>query len=236
MNLKENLGKLATFAVAVLLVILGLTVKLDTIKGWVYGTRITVSSTARSGEAPYFAGEVLRFGLEGVQSPRVYWAFDEGSPVVGSIEAQFAFPFDEHSPAGLPSDHRVDAFFKRGDGYRTASALVRTVNFKYAARVSVGDADIRVATPTEFASEWFLTGASIARFSGGKFGDRHSLAGGTDTGWVATKGDALETWGFTETAALPTAVANNQQAWTWYDFKNKKTGASLSVAQPVSQK
>lgn len=235
MNLRDKAKELIALGIAVVVIVVGMTVDLDTIGRWVSGTQIVISSTTRTSTAPYFAGEVLRFGLKDVQSPKVYWVFDEEAPVAGSVEAQFAFPFDDKSPAGQSRDHRVDVFFKQGDAYESASALVRTVNIRLSAKVSFTESDIEVAPPPEFAGDWLLTGASLARFSNARFDPPRSL---TDTGssWTTTNKDAAVTWGFKDDGALPAAIDNSQQAWTWYEFTSRSTGKKLTMAQPVSTK
>lgn len=235
--MKKGLIALAAFAVAVLLIILNWTVNLDTIRRWVFGTKIVVSSTTRAGIADYLAGEVLRFSLEDVRSPRVVWAFDEGQPVVGNVEAQFAFPFDTTVPKGQARDHRIDAFFKVGDAYKTASTLIRTSNLEYAASVSVDESTVTVAAPNTFGADWSLTGTSLARFSGGQFLKQHKMlsqAPANPDQFTATRKDAFEAFGYTEGTHLDTALTADKQAWTWYDFKNKSTGATLTIAKPVA--
>jgi len=236
MELKKGLIALAAFAVAVLLVILSLTVNFDTIKQWALGTNIEVSSTTRGKVADYLAGEVLRFALEGVSSPRVVWAFDEGPPVVGNVEAQFAFPYDSKVPKGQARDHRIDAFFKIGDAYRTTSKLVRTSNLEYAASVSVDESKVTVAAPSDFGTDWSLTGTSLARFSGGQFFKQHQMLSDAPSNphqFTATRKDAFEAFGYPEGTHLDTALAADKGAWTWYDFRNKLTGATLTIAKPV---
>src|ERR1700676_4063515 len=106
-GLKKVLIKLATFVAAVLIIVLGLTIKFDTIKSWVSETRIIVSSKTRGPQTEYLAGEVLRLSLDGIQSPRVVWVFDENQTVLGGVEAQYAFIYDPKSPSGQAVDHRI---------------------------------------------------------------------------------------------------------------------------------
>jgi hypothetical protein len=231
--LKEQLAKLAAFAVAVTLVILGLTVNFDRIKGWVSGTQIIVNSSTRGNVNEYLAGEVLRLSLEGVKSPRVIWIFDEGQPVVGNIEA--AFPFESQLPSGQARDRRVDAFFKSGDAYEATSTLVRTRNVNYTASVDVSDSELIVRPSGSFATEWLLTGASLARFSAGRFAT-YPLAPKPDgTMFVGSPGQTGTVFGYGTNTDVASALKTDESAWTQYDFKNKTTGALLTIAKPVVQ-
>jgi|CXWL01.1.fsa_nt_gi hypothetical protein len=238
MELKKGLIALAAFAIAVILVILGLTVNLDTIKQWVLGTNIDVSSTTRGKVADYFAGEVLKFSLEDVQSLRVLWAFDEGQPVIGTVEAQFAFPYDSEAPKGQARDHRIDVFFKVGNEYKTASRLIRTSNLEYAASVIVDESTVRVSAPKDFETDWLLTGTSLANFSGGRFLKQHLMQSEApaipNQQFTATRNDVIKAFGYPKDTHLNTALATDKQAWTWYNFKNKSTGAILTIAQQVA--
>lgn len=237
MELKKRLTALAAFAVAVILIILYWTVNPDSIKLGLLGANIDVSSTTRGKVANYFAGEILKFSLDGVQSIRVLWAFDEGQPVIGTVEAQFAFPYDSKAPKGQPQDHRIDAFFKVGNEYKTASRLIRTSNLDYAASVIVDESKVTVSAPKDFAEDWFLTGTSLARFSGGRFLKQHlplSEVPSNPDQFTATRKDAIKAFGYPEDTHIDTALTADQKAWTWYEFKNKTTGAMLAIAKPMT--
>lgn len=241
--LRENLRKLATFAVAVLLIILGLTINLNTIKSWVFGTRIIVSSATRGQIEEYLAGEVLKLSLDGVQSSRVIWEFDEGQPVVGAVEAQYAFPFDRKTPTGQARDHRVDAFFKSGDLYKTASAILRTRNVNYTVTAGVSESGIVLNAPKAFESEWSLKSGSLTNFVSGKFIRSDPLTSSSTARavqFVATPNQAKDTFGYTDATRFLAGFVGigDQRAWTSYDFINKVTGAKLTIAkllEPESQ-
>jgi len=235
--LSKELKRLAAFIVAVIVIILGLTVNLDTIKDLASGTQIVVASRTRGEAREYLAGEVLRLSLKNVSSSKVFWAFDEGQPVPGSVEAQYAFPFDARVPLGQARDRRVDAFFKRGDSYRTTNTLVRTRNIKYAASVGVNESRIALKAPSAFGTDWSLTGASLALFSGGKFTKQRPLVSQPATTggeFIASRKDAIEAFGYADEVSLPSALKADERAWTWYNFKNRTTGAVLTIAQPVA--
>ncbi len=233
--LREQLSKLAAFAVAVIVIVLSLTVNFERIKRWVSGTRIVVTSLTRGNAEQYLAGEVLRLSLEGVHSPRVIWVFDEGQPLVGDIEAQYAFPFEAQLPSGQARDRRVDAFFKSGDAYQTASTLVRTRNVNYTSSVDVDDSGLVVKPSQSFGAEWSLTGASLARFSNGRFVKYPLVPKGDTTIFVGPRGQTEKVFGYSQSTDVASALKTDESAWTQYDFKNNTTGAVLTIAKPVAR-
>jgi len=231
--LRENLMKLAAFLVAVVLVILGLTVNVGTIRNWISGTSIVVSSATRGRVDEYLAGEILRLSLENVRTPRVVWLFDDGQPVVGAVEAQYAFPFQENVPAGQARDRRIDAFFKSGDSYKTATTLVRTRNIKYTATANVKESHIVLTAPTEFGSDWFLNSVSLATFGDGRF-SAHGPLPAKSTGqlgeFIATPKDTGAAFACTDLRSCD-AVLRDNRGWASFDFINKTTGAKLTIAK-----
>jgi hypothetical protein len=144
--------------------------------------------------------------------------------VVGNVEAQFAFSFDAKVPKGQARDHRVDAFFRIGDIYTPS--------------VSVDESKVTVVAPIDFGADWSLTGTRLARFSGGQFVKQYQMlsqAPGSPGQFTATRRDAFETFGYTEGTHLDTALKADNRAWTWYDFKSKSTGATLTIAKPLAE-
>jgi len=230
--LRDRLLKLAAFLVAVALVVLSLTVNLDTIKSWVSGTSIIVSSTTRGQVAEYLTGEVLRLSLGGVRTPRVVWLFDDDRPVVGAVEAQYAFPFEQHVPAGQARDRRIDAFFKSGNSYKTATTLVRMRNINYKAMASFEKFQIVLTAPTEFASDWFLKNVSLATFGQGRFtthGPLPSKMSGQFVEFIAGPKDTGTAFACTDVATCSAVI--DERGWARFDFTNRTTGATLTIAQ-----
>jgi len=245
-GLKKGLIGLGTFLLAVVLIVLGLTINLDTIKSWVSNTRIIVSSTTRGLQTEYLAGEVLRLSLDGIQSPRVVWVFDENQIVLGGVEAQYAFTYDPKAPSGQAVDHRIDAFYKTGDRYRPASVLLRTRNDNFQASIGVKGSDIVVTAPTELGADWALTGASLTLFSDGQFTKRAQFMrtipkSGNDSGqgerpdhsFILTGKETQEAFGWAKTTDLSLGLSTDRRAWTQYEFRNKTTGATLAIAKPI---
>jgi hypothetical protein len=245
-SLKKVLLKLAAFVVAVLIIILGLTINFDTIKSWVSDTRIIVSSKTRGVQTEYLAGEVLRLSVDGIQSPRVVWVFDENQTVLGGVEAQYAFTYDPKAPSGQAVDHRIDAFYKTGDRYRPASVLLRTRNDNFKASLGVRGSDVVVTAPTEWGADWALTGASLTLFSDGQFTKRAQFTrtiprSGDDAGqgetpnhsFILTGKETQEAFGWAKTTDLSSGLSTDRRAWTQYEFRNKTTGASLAIAKPL---
>lgn len=85
---------------------------------------IVVQSPGRLTANDYFAGERLRFVLRGVDADKVVWVFGESEVQVAGIETEFRFPLDT-SRYGLTSVHRVDVFFRVGEGYQTLSTTIK---------------------------------------------------------------------------------------------------------------
>ena len=233
--LREHVTKLAAFAVAVLVVVAGLTINLTTIKNWVIGTPIVVSSMTRGQVTEYLAGEVLRFSLGSVQTPRVVWLFDERQPLVGGVEAQFAFPFDEAVQAEEARDRRVDAFFKSGDSYKTATTLVRMRNIRYSATASLKESQIVLTVPNEFATGWFLKSGSLASFGDGKFIAHQPLpskmVGGTGQ-FIAGPEETGVAFACEDPASCDAIIRDNR-AWASFVFVNKGTGGTLTIAKQL---
>lgn len=233
--MRKHLTKLATFGVAVLVLLAYHTIDFNTIRNWVAGTPIIVSSTTRGQAAEYLAGELLRLSLGSVRTPRVVWLFDDEHVVVGAVEAQYAFPFEETAPSGQARDRRIDAFFKSGDSYKTATTLVRMRNIKYSATANVEQSQMVLTAPAEFATGWFLKSASLASFGDGRFTAHEPLPSkmvGDVAQFIATPSDTRVAFGCDDPGSC-NAIIRDNRAWASFLFVNKTTGTTLTVAKQL---
>jgi len=239
--LKKKLAKLAAFCVAVLLIILGLTIDFDTIKHWVSGNEIIVSSARRATAKEFLAGEKLRLCLKDVQSERVFWVFEESDVVCGDIEIEHAFPFAEGTPLAQARDRRVDAFFKSGDKYKVATKLVRTRNVKYNTKITFKESQLSVTAEKVLASEWGLSAVSIAKYSNGKFasGDMIpvSLTKDGKIGMAVLGSDAVaKALGLTDTKDLKAKIALGKNAWVSYELLDTKGNNKITIVEPLDKR
>jgi hypothetical protein len=121
---------------------------MDVVKDWIKSPSVNVRSESRSfGEDIFFATEKLNFSLKNVRSERVFWIFDEKVVIPSGITMDFAFEFLTNSPPDAANDHRVDAIYRRGDGYRVSSVKVRVLNQRLTA-ASLGTNQLRIAVST----------------------------------------------------------------------------------------
>src|SRR5713101_4386050 len=110
------------------------------------GAKIVTLPVTRASATEFFAGEKVWFVLKDIQAQRVYWLFDESDKIAAiGAQVQYAFPFDGNAADGAVAYHRVDAFFKDGDHYRTASASVPILNTHLQPSVALQDSGLKVA-------------------------------------------------------------------------------------------
>jgi hypothetical protein len=143
--------------------------------------RIQVVSTSRGEQPSFVAGEVLRFSLKDVVPDRVVWDFEEtdirpAGP--GAVETEHAFPFDPKEAAGLSSTHRVDAFYREGSDYKTASTHVSVSNVQIVSTKVQGEKISFSATPPP-GSDWVLDNISLAKFENGTFTEEGKISAGS---------------------------------------------------------
>ncbi|MBI1818645.1 MAG: hypothetical protein HYR72_26985 [Deltaproteobacteria bacterium] len=140
--------------------------------------KISTTSPTRPGAASFFAGEPIRFSLRDVESERVLWFFREQDVYPASIEAEYAFPFDDQRPAGVMCVYRVDAFFKTAGDYATTSTFVHVENRKLVASAVVRPSEIVVSAEPTFADAggkegsndtWEFRRASLGKLEDGRF-------------------------------------------------------------------
>ena len=227
-KLKESLLVVVVLILAVIAVIGTALFNVDSIRRWAAGNRILVTSATRGSVDEVFTGEVLRLTLDGVTSTRVFWVFDEEEPLRGHVEAQYAFQFEPKAPAGQARDRRIDAFFRDGDSYETATVIVRTRNTNYSATAEIDSSNRVVVNAAQtFNGNWLLTSASLMRFANGSFSDDVQLdpsALHAEQGVVRLTGNV---------SRKPQRLAS--EAWASYEFKDKTTGQTLVIAKPVTK-
>ncbi len=130
---------------------------------------IESSFSGRFSSGPFFAGEKIWLRLKGAEVERVYWLFDESDKIVNSgVQVQHAFPFDDKAPQGAVRYHRIDAFFRSGERYKSASARIATSNQKLAVIDIMMDA-VSVMAANALQGKWSLAGVSLAKYSKGRF-------------------------------------------------------------------
>jgi hypothetical protein len=130
---------------------------------------IESSAAGRFSSGPFLAGEKIWLRLKGAEVERVYWLFDESDKIVSSgVQVQHAFPFDDKTPEGAIRYHRIDAFFRSGERYKSASARIATTNQKLAEIDIMMDA-LSVAWAGALQSKWSLAGVSLVKYSKGRF-------------------------------------------------------------------
>lgn len=237
--LRENFKKLLAFAIAVLLIVLYFTIDLDTMKRWVKGPEIQVTSTDRGFVEEFLAGEKLRLVLKDIQSPKVVWLFDEATAVIGDVEIEYIFPFREDLPRAQARDRRIDAFFKARDDYEVATALVRTRNVKYLSKAEIRTRVVELAAEAMFDRIWSLHGVSLGKYERGAFTKAVKLPmSGTKQGlqiFEINQAAAKEALGAKE-APHPdwkAALATSTDIWVSYSFIETGTKKKLTVVTPL---
>ena len=241
-NLKDNLGRLLAFAVAVILIILYWAVDINSIKRWVKGVEIEVVSPQRGTANEFLTNEKLRFVLKDIQTPKVVWVFDESVVELGDVEIEYAFPFNKSLPEGQARDRRIDAFYKSGDSYGSAFAFVRTRNVAYSAKAdNEGDMIALKAQPT-VDKVWSLDNVSVEKYAAGTFTDKVDVpftemkAGlkvfginqGVAEQFLGDQGSEKNDW--------KTAFHSSPNVWATYEFSNQKTNEKLTLSSPIFKK
>lgn len=242
LELKENLGKLAAFLVAIVIIILYLTIDFEWLRAKFTGKEISVISTQRPSAKEFLAGEKLQFSLENIQTPKVIWLFDETIPVIGGVEIQFAFPYRDSLPKGQARDRRVDAFYKAGDTYKSTSALIRTRNVRYVADTNVTDKGIRLVAGQSFNDEWSLNDVYVSHYFAGNYVNPVNVPlASSMSGFKVYDIDqdvAQKVFGGKRMvgANWQTEMLSGRDIWVSYDFSNTKTGEKLTITNPVSER
>jgi hypothetical protein len=77
-----------------------------------------------------YSGEQLRFFIVGTECEHVIWLFDEDEDNFrsGNKEVDYAFPYDDNRAPDISITHRVDAFCRKGDTYKSAMKRVTVLN------------------------------------------------------------------------------------------------------------
>jgi hypothetical protein len=131
---------------------------------------IESSAAGRPSSGPFFAGEKIWLQLKGAKVERVYWLFDESDKIESSgVQVQHAFPFDDKASEGAVRYHRIDAFFRSGERYKSASTRVETSNQKLAVVIGNMMDAVRVLLADGLPGKRSLAGVSLAKYSKGRF-------------------------------------------------------------------
>lgn len=189
-------------------------------------------------------GQKLRFLLRGVQAQQVVWLFDDQKAVRSSVQVEYAFTQDAADPQGLLSSHRIDALFKVGDSYIDVTIYVNVENIRYSAMVDIQPsglsvtADSKLTARSKSGSHLKLVGASLEKYSGGKFIEGSPLAldetnGGTVQLAISKDAAANSLSYHTTSDFTESPVHSDKTAWIAYDFSERNTGEQVKVYQPL---
>jgi len=238
-KLKENILALIAFVVAVTVIVLWLTIDINTIKGWVLGTQIEVISADRGPVQEFLAGEKLKFKLKEIKSTKVVWIFEESSALIGDIEIEYVFSYRDDLPIGQAKDRRIDAFFKEGDKYRVATSLVRTRNVVYSAKAEISYEKVALLADPIFSGIWSLEGVAIGKYTNGTFTEAAMLP------FVTTK-SGFKVYNIdeqiTKAAVWPSEISdkdwkvtlkNTNNLWASYSFLKPGTKERLTLVKPL---
>ncbi len=131
---------------------------------------IESSAAGRFSSEPFFADEKIWLRLKGAKVERVYWLFDENDKIEPSgVDVQHAFAFDDKVPQGATKIHRVDAFFRVGDKYKSASARITTSNQRLDIVAAAMMDAVKIMAAETLHGKWSLRSVSLAKYNHGKF-------------------------------------------------------------------
>ncbi len=241
MNVKNGLLILATVLVGGVIVA-GQTLGWGDLLGSIINrAHILASSAVRPNPITFLAGEKVWLTLEGVQTDRVYWLFDEGkSPIRGGIQFQHSFPFDDSAPAGIKRMRRIDAFFRTGDSYSSVHALINVDNTKIQAMANVKHAGFEIIAESDIEGEWKLVDVSLAKFEDGKFNDKGaepvlSVGDGKHARALMSYSKIKSDFGYTSVKEAQSDLSNGESFWISLAYKPIKGGKTLTVLKRVKE-
>jgi len=228
-TLKEHIGKLLAAAVAVIL-IAGAT--------WLYHQvviPIQVSSITRPAVTDFVAGEELRFSLTGVESQNVFWIFDEDPAhfvQTKGPEVHYTFQFDPKGQKDALWDRRVDAFFKTGGRYSTATKLVRVTNTQFKAAIQVKPSSFELTVPSAVMGNWYVSSAKLGTFEDAAVRNKldFTLLPGTAQGHG--EGVVYQLQGKED--FLTKALEDRSNTWVTLDYKSREGNQSLRLIEPMA--
>jgi hypothetical protein len=163
---------------------------------------IHVWSIKRPDSRDLFAGERLRVDLVNVPSSRVFWLFDETEVRTGGVAIEYVFA--NRKGGAVPEQHRIDAFYRDGNSYKSASLfplriepLDLSVRFQLdSGRLAILLRDSLVSTPRR--NSWNLAGVGLREYRANRFVRTVDLAPqpSPPAGWTAWFGglDSVESF------------------------------------------
>lgn len=115
-------------------------------------------------------GEKLRFTFVGTECDHVIWLFDEDEENhhKGNTEFDYAFEYDKNQAPGIITTHRVDAFCKKGDTYKSAMKRLEVFNRMVAGELNKSENNLKL-TVKPAIKNLHLSRIAIADYTEGKF-------------------------------------------------------------------
>lgn len=204
--------------------------------------KIEFVSTQAPFKKTFYAEEIIRLKLVGIETDRVYWLFDETGPIInGIIEVEHSFPFVQKEPKGVEQFRRVDAFYKDRDSYGHASAFIPVSNLQMNFSVSVDSEGIKSSAISGIVGQWKLSNLSLASYEDGKFTQLNKQP----TNLSASKKETAAMWDFSGVAdafgyrsveEAKGRVAFENNIWVFAEYESIKGNASFRISRPVPNK
>jgi hypothetical protein len=257
MRAKGIIASVVGFVVAVVLVMLGYDLTPQKVADFLNellgrSPKIVISPPRDS----FLAGEKVRFLLQRVPAHRVLWVLDDGAMAWASVEVEHAFAQNSTENSGWEDVHRVDALFAVGDLYQDLYTHVKIRNIIYKVKVDVQSSELSVTADTKLAAGeesrrkkpgvpggFTLVGASLAKYSDGKFSKVGSLAiqqkNSSALQLAIGKDKAIQALGYKQTDNLKESpISTDPAAWVAYDFAPTKAASKeakpVEIFQPVA--
>ena len=171
----------------------------------------------------------------------MYWIFDESEKVIaGGVQIQHAFQFDEQKPAWTDQYRRVDAFFKNGDRYSTASTRIRTSNLKLQAAVDIKDEKLEILTNSDIQGKWKLAEISLAKYVDGKFEEKTVLpatlqSAGTVVQAIVSLANIASIFGYKSEDDVKTRLSKDSNAWISTEYEPVGGGERLTILKQIGR-
>jgi len=197
---------------------------------------IEVRSTSRTFSRNYFAGEKLRFSITNVETPRVFWVFDEAEIVPGHVETEYLFAYSPELLSSQSVDHRVDAFFKVDGDYQSTHRLVRVENLDIQAKVQEALDRLHLSYPQELSERFTLSRAALASFGEGHFEDDATLDLLQGDTIEAARGRLVEvTWNLDGDflGRYATLLGSSRRPWLELEFTDRRNREKLVFVNPL---
>ncbi len=137
----------------------------------------------------------------------------------------------------MAADHRIDAFYRKGDRFLPASTLVSVVNAQYQSRVTVTEDTLKVEFMPPEGVTWSVNSVSLADSTPDGLRRIHSFrtinAAGRSESDLGTKGVTLS-WNLSDAESESVrSWAHGESRWTAFDVFDAEAREPISLVGPV---